>query len=91
MTSGAAAAAQRTLVIVESRAPARIEEALRAALGLTLRGAAVEVWLPADRELTATSRRAVAVLASFGHRVGPVEPSLARAGLAAAAAIEVWT
>lgn len=98
---------KRTLVIVESAEPARVEEALRAALGLTLRGAAVEVWLPADRPLTATAQRAVAVLASFGHRVGPGgapgepaeqpeekrEEKGAGAGgaLAGADAVEVWT
>lgn len=84
-------AARRTLVIVESRAAGRIEEALRAALGLTLRGAAVEVWLPEDRPLSPTARRAVAVLASFGHRVGAVAPGEARARLEAADAVEVWT
>jgi hypothetical protein len=89
--AASAPAARRTLVVVESQRAERVEEALRAALGLTLRGAAVEVWLPADRPLSATARRAAAVLASFGHRVGPVAADEARDGLLAADAIEVWT
>lgn len=79
---------KRTLIVVEAATPARVEEALRAALGATLRGAAVEVWLPPDRELTALARRAVGVLESFGHRVhagGDVE------ALSSADAVEVWT
>lgn len=79
---------KRTLLIVKTVEPTRVEEALRAALGLTLRGASVEVWLPRDRPLTALGRRAVGVLESFGH---VVRPSGDAAALAAADAVEVWT
>ena len=79
---------KRTLIVVEAVTPARVEEALRAALGATLRGASVEVWLPPDRELTALARRAVGVLESFGHRV---QAGGERTALATADAVEVWT
>jgi hypothetical protein len=85
---GGLASKKRTLIIVETREPARVEEALRAALGLTLRGAAVEVWLPSDRPLTALGRRALGVLETFGHTV---RPSGDAASLAASDAVEVWT
>ncbi len=80
-----------TLVVIATDSPARVEEALRAALGLTLRGAVVEVWLPpslSSPPLTALAARALGVLQSFGHTVRP--PGSA-AELAAAAAVEVWT
>lgn len=79
---------KRTLIIVKTEEPARVEEALRAALGLTLRGAAVEVWLPGDRPLTPLGRRAIGVLESFGHAVHPGGDATA---LADADSIEVWT
>jgi hypothetical protein len=79
---------RRTLIIVKTVEPTRVEEALRAALGLTLRGASVEVWLPEDRPLTAPGRRAVGALESFGHTVRRGGDATA---LATADSVEVWT
>ena len=74
-----------TLVIVRTRDPHRQAEALRAALGLTLRGARVEVVV--GELLTPLAVRAAETLRSFGHEVG-VELG---AAFARADAIEVWT
>jgi len=74
------------LVVARTRDPHRQAEALRAALGLTLRGASVEVALSGPL-LTPLARRAADTLASFGHAVGV---SLADA-LPRADAVEVWT
>jgi hypothetical protein len=75
------------LVIASSRDPHRQAEALRAALGLTLRGARVEVAV-AEPLLTPLARRAADTLRSFGYAVGDV--ALADA-LARADRVEVWT
>ncbi|MDQ3334401.1 MAG: hypothetical protein M4D80_04505 [Myxococcota bacterium] len=74
-----------TLVIVHTRDPHRQSEALRAALGLTLRGAHVQVVV--GELLTPLAIRAAETLRSFGHEVG-VEM---HAALAGAGAVEVWT
>ena len=58
----------RILVIVRTRDPHRQSEALRAALGLTLRGAKVEVIV--DELLTPLAKRSAETLRSFGHLVG---------------------
>lgn len=64
----------------------RQAEALRAAVGLTLRGARVEVVIDGPL-LTPLAERAVATLRSFGHTVGTdLGTSLARADR-----VEVWT
>jgi hypothetical protein len=76
----------RILVVARTRDPHRQAEALRAALGLTLRGAVVEVAHDGPL-LTPLARRAADTLASFGHAVGV---DLAEA-LARADAIEIWT
>ena len=76
----------RILVVARTRDPHRQAEALRAALGLTLRGAAVEVAHDGPL-LTPAARRAAETLASFGHAVG-VELA---AALARADRVEVWT
>lgn len=74
-----------TLVIVRTRDPHRQAEALRAALGLTLRGARVEVVV--DELLTPLAIRSAETLRSFGHVVGvDLTTALARAD-----AVEVWT
>jgi hypothetical protein len=74
-----------TLVIVETLDPHRQSEALRAALGLTLRGAHVQVVV--GELLTPLAIRSAETLRSFGHEVG-VE---LRDALAGADAVEVWT
>jgi len=63
-------------VIVRSRDPARIAEALRAAVGLTLRGARVLVSVgaaPGDP----VGRRALDLLREMGHEVGVAEEQIA--------------
>jgi hypothetical protein len=74
------------LVVATTRDPHRQGEALRAALGLTLRGARVEVVV-AEPLLTPLAQRAAATLRSFGH---PVGVELAEA-LGRADRVEVWT
>lgn len=74
------------LVVASTSDPHRQAEALRAALGLTLRGARVEVAV-AEPLLTPLARRAADTLRSFGHLVGV---DLAEA-LARADRVEVWT
>jgi hypothetical protein len=75
-----------TLVVVRTIDPHRQAEALRAALGLTLRGAKVEVVVTGPL-LTPLAERAAATLRSFGHVVGgELDAALARA-----TAVEVWT
>jgi hypothetical protein len=68
------------LVIARTTDPHRQAEALRAALGLTLRGGPL---------LTPLAERAAATLRSFGYEVGPCA-ELATA-IARADAVEVWT
>ena len=74
------------LIIAATRDPHRQAEALRAALGLTLRGASVEVAV-AEPLLSPLAERAAATLRSFGHAVG-VDAAEA---LGRASAVEVWT
>jgi hypothetical protein len=73
------------LIVATTRDPHRQGEALRAALGLTLRGARVEVVV-AEPLLTPLAQRAAATLRSFGH---PVGVELAEA-LGRADRVEVW-
>lgn len=76
------------LVIARTADPHRQAEALRAALGLTLRGATVEVAL--ERALLSPlAERAARTLGSFGHVVG--DATDLTAALARADAVEVWT
>jgi hypothetical protein len=90
------------LVIVRTRDPHRQAEALRAALGLTLRGARVEVAIEAASTASAAedvdpvlatplARRAAETLRSFGHPVGIVAGEALAAALARAGRVEVWT
>jgi hypothetical protein len=73
-------------VVVRTREAHRQSEALRAALGLTLRGARVDVVVELPL-LTPLAERAATTLVSFGHRVGvALEEALERAD-----AVEVWT
>jgi hypothetical protein len=89
-------------VLATTRDPHRQAEALRAALGLTLRGARVAVWVHAPLH-TPLAQRAVDTLRSFGHRVdlitpgaisadtiGPDADSALRGALALADRVEVW-
>jgi hypothetical protein len=73
------------LVVVRTTDPHRQSEALRAALGLTLRGARIEVVV--GPLLTPLAERAAATLRSFGHAIHDDLP----AALARATAVEVWT
>lgn len=74
------------LVIARTRDPHRQAEALRAALGLTLRGAKVEVVVD-EPLLSPLAQRAADTLRSFGHAIGAdLAPALARADR-----VEVWT
>jgi len=77
------------LVVATTRDPHRQAEALRAALGLTLRGARVEVAV-AEPLLTPLARRAADTLRAFGHAVGDPGDELAGA-LARADRVEIWT
>ena len=87
------------LVLATARDPHRQAEALRAALGLTLRGARVEVAIEATGDAgdvaqalaTPLARRAAETLRSFGHPVGIVAGEALAAALARAGRVEVWT
>ena len=78
------------LVVAATRDPHRQAEALRAALGLTLRGARVEVVV-AEPLLTPLARRAADTLRSFGHAVGDPQGAELAGALARADRVEVWT
>ena len=78
------------LVVIRSAEPHRQAEALRAALGLTLRGARVEVAL-GEPPATPLARRAADTLRSFGHPVAALDGDALAAAIARAARIEVWT
>ena len=87
------AASRKTIaVIVRSRDPRRIAEALRGAVGLTLRGDRVCVALAPDVPRTGDRDvvRAIATLTSFGYPVSHEPDAIARA-LAEADAVEVWS
>jgi hypothetical protein len=92
------------LVVVRTRDPHRQAEALRAALGLTLRGSRVEVAIEIATEVAAEAgggvdavlatplaRRAADTLRSFGHPVGALSGDALAAALARAGRVEVWT
>lgn len=81
-----AAPAITILVIVQTRDPHRQSEALRAALGLTLRGGRIEVAVE-EPLLTPLAQRSADTLRAFGHVVGvTVTEAVPRAQV-----IEVWT
>ncbi|MGE0402819.1 MAG: hypothetical protein AB7T06_39305 [Kofleriaceae bacterium] len=74
------------LVIIRTRDPHRQAEAMRAALGVTLRGKRVEVAID-EPLLTPLAQRSAATLRSFGHPVGvDLVDAMARADV-----VEVWT
>jgi hypothetical protein len=78
----------RILVLAQTRNPHRQSEALRAALGLTLRGATVEVAVD-EPLLLPLAERSAAALRSFGHTVVPLAEL--SAAIARADVVEVWT
>lgn len=83
------------LVVATARDPHRQAEALRAALGLTLRGDRVEV-VAAAPPLTPLAHRLADTLRAFGHTVTHAEapgapPDLLAEALARADRVEVWT
>jgi hypothetical protein len=74
------------LVVVRTRDPHRQSEAMRAALGVTLRGEKVCVVVD-EPLLTPLATRSAATLRSFGHAVGvDLADALSRADV-----VEVWT
>ncbi len=79
----------RILIIAMSVDPHRQAEALRAALGVTLRGAEVEVAV-AGPLLTPIAQRSAETLRSFGHAVGLLEGAELAAAISRAGAVEVW-
>jgi hypothetical protein len=78
------------LVLARTRDPHRQSEALRAALGLTLRGARVEVIIAAPLA-TPLAERAAATLRSFGYPVTIADGEALTAALTRADRVEVWT
>jgi hypothetical protein len=78
------------LVVSRTRDPHRQAEALRAALGLTLRGARVEVAV-AEPLLSPLAQRAADTLRSFGHAVRDLPDGELCDALARADRVEVWT
>lgn len=78
------------LVVIRTTDPHRQAEALRAALGLTLRGARVEVAIDAPLH-TPLARRAAETLRAFGHAIGDSASDRLGAALARADRVEVWT
>lgn len=84
-------------VLVTSGDAAVVAEALRAAIGLGLRGDRVEVFLGAEaqRLVDAADRadvaRAIATLQILGHDLRPAGDDATADALRAAHAVEVWT
>ena len=74
-------------VIVRTTEPRRVAEALRGAVGLTLRGDRVRVALASEAP---PDDRAIATLTSFGHEVRVGDDAVAEL-VRAADAIEVWS
>lgn len=83
---------KRIAIIVHAEVPERVSEALRAALGLGLRGDAVDLLLAPGARQAATAPRATQALALLGE-LGRPPGDWADLGavLAAASAVEVWT
>lgn len=80
-------AGRRTVVVIRTRARDRAAEALRAAVGLTLRGDRVDVVrvAPLD-EADPRVRRCLGTLAALGHGVDAPLGALREAD-----AVEVWS
>jgi len=82
------AGGRQLVVVVRAPDEARVAEALRASVGLTLRGARVAVYLPAGAPRSPRIDRAVETLRLLGHTVADGDPT---AAVRAADAVEVWT
>jgi hypothetical protein len=88
---------KRIAIIVRATHPDRVAEALRAAVGLSLRGDRVHVVVAAAARPAcahAQAARALATLRMLGHDVIDAEPDTGTAEADAvrmADAIEVWT
>ena len=80
------------VVVLRARDPERVAEALRAAVGLGLRGDRVQVLAAAAGPWPARAERAAATLIALGHGValGAGEAEIA-AAVRQADAVEVWT
>lgn len=76
---------KRILVLVHATAPERVREALRGALGLSLRGDRIHVVLQEPIH----DDRALDTLLALGHLVQAGE--VCAEDIAAADAVEVWT
>lgn len=85
---------KRIAVIIRAQGAPRVAEALRAAVGLCLRGDRVEVVLDARAGRDhPQAQRAIATLRMLGHQVvdtGDVDAAATRV-VRAADAVEVWT
>ncbi len=81
---------QVILVVVRTTQAHRQSEALRAAVGLTLRGCRV-VTAVNGPVLSPVAKRSVATLRTFGFRVIPFAAEEFERELAAANRVEVWT
>lgn len=89
---------KRIAVIVRATHPDRVSEALRAAVGLSLRGDRVHVVLAAaaraacdEEPHRARAARALATLRMLGHDVIDGDTSAEADAVRTADAIEVWT
>lgn len=78
------------LVFAQTTDPHRQAEALRAALGLTLRGARVEAVVSSPLA-TPLARRAADTLRAFGYPVTTATGDELAAALGRADRVEVWT
>ena len=79
---------RRVIITVRTSDEARVAEALRAAVGVTLRGDSVAVYLAAAPPSSPRIARATDTLRLLGHTVREGSPG---AALRAADAVEVWT
>ncbi|HET6611901.1 MAG TPA: hypothetical protein VFG83_07940 [Kofleriaceae bacterium] len=79
-------------VVIRARAPGRVGEALRAAVGLGLRGDRVEVVLETPASGDPFVARALATLAVLGQPVHQGrDPAAIDRLLRTADAVEIWT
>jgi hypothetical protein len=84
------------VVVVATSDVPRAREALRAAVGLSLRGDRIHVVVPAFATGVGRggtpAQLAIATLAELGHRVtAPAEPDEVAEAVRAADAVEVWS